>query len=260
QESLVDVLPPEQLRQRLEVNTTRAAVPTGLLHTGFLQQVTRRPRQCAVSAPGYSLTYRDLEIFSRDLGMSLRQLGARPDTLVGVVMDKGWEQVVAVLGILRSGAAYLPIDPQLPRERLWYLLERGEVQLVVTQPWIERDLAWPDGIRCLCITGERPDPCAESTFLELEPLQQPGNLAYVIFTSGSTGLPKGVAIDHRGALNTVVDVNQRFHVTPDDRVLALSALNFDLSVYDIFGTLAAGGTIVLPEARKASDPAHWAEL
>src|SRR5581483_7552453 len=168
QESLVDVLPPEQLRQRLEVNTTRAAVPTGLLHTGFLQQVTRRPRQCAVSAPGYSLTYRDLEIFSRDLGMSLRQLGARPDTLVGVVMDKGWEQVVAVLGILRSGAAYLPIDPQLPRERLWYLLERGEVQLVVTQPWIERDLAWPDGIRCLCITGERPDPCAESTFLELE--------------------------------------------------------------------------------------------
>ncbi len=259
-ENLTNLLPPDQLHQRLEVNATQAPVPTGLLHTGFLQQVLQRPEHCAVSAPGRTLTYRDLDVLSRHTGWLLYQMGARPDTLVGVVMEKGWEQVVAVLSVLRSGAAYLPIDPHLPRERLWYLLERGEVQLVLTQPWIEKEVIWPDGIQRLCITGERPDPSAGAALLDLEPLQQPDNLAYVIFTSGSTGLPKGVAIDHHGALNTVVDVNRRFQVGPEDRVLALSALNFDLSVYDIFGLLATGGTIVLPASDKANDPAHWAEL
>ena len=94
----------------------------------------------------------------------------------------------------------------------------------------------------------------------LEPVQGPEDLAYVIYTSGSTGLPKGVMIDHRGAVNTIVDINQRFGVGPADRVLALSSLSFDLSVYDIFGTLAAGGTIIMPDASATRDPAHWAEL
>jgi non-ribosomal peptide synthetase component F len=94
----------------------------------------------------------------------------------------------------------------------------------------------------------------------LEIVQQPTDLAYVIYTSGSTGQPKGVAIDHRGAVNTIVDLNQRFAVTAHDRVLALSALSFDLSVYDIFGTLAAGGTIVMPEEALSHEPACWVEL
>ena len=82
----------------------------------------------------------------------------------------------------------------------------------------------------------------------------------MIFTSGSTGQPKGVMIDHRGALNTMIDVNERFGVGPEDRVLALSSLSFDLSVYDVFGVLAAGGTVVFPEAERSRDPQHWAEL
>src|SRR5260370_3466163 len=90
--------------------------------------------------------------------------------------------------------------------------------------------------------------------------QKPEDLAYVIYTSGSTGLPKGVMIDHRGALNTVLDINQRFDINPADRVLALSRLSFDLSVYDIFGLLAAGGTIVMPRADLALDVKHWREL
>src|ERR1051325_923230 len=86
------------------------------------------------------------------------------------------------------------------------------------------------------------------------------NLAYVIFTSGSTGLPTGVMIDHRAAVNTILDINDRFGVTPGDRVLALSALSFDLSVYDLFGTLAAGATIVMPDAAARRDPSHWLDL
>src|SRR5207244_12468241 len=92
------------------------------------------------------------------------------------------------------------------------------------------------------------------------PLQRPDDLAYVIYTSGSTGQPKGVMIDHQGAVNTILDINERFAVGPQDRVLALSSLSFDLSVYDIFGMLAAGGTMVIPDAEARRDPAHWASL
>ncbi|MTW06373.1 AMP-binding protein, partial [Pseudoduganella ginsengisoli] len=88
----------------------------------------------------------------------------------------------------------------------------------------------------------------------------PDDLAYVIFTSGSTGVPKGVSISHRGALNTIDAVNQRFSVGPDDRVLALSELSFDLSVYDLFGLLAAGGAIVFPDQAKTKQPEHWLAL
>jgi amino acid adenylation domain-containing protein len=94
----------------------------------------------------------------------------------------------------------------------------------------------------------------------LSSTQTPEDLAYVIFTSGSTGLPKGVMIDHQGAVNTILDINNRFGVSEDDRVLALSSLSFDLSVYDIFGTLAAGGTLIMPRASHLQDPAHWADL
>ncbi|HVR98014.1 MAG TPA: amino acid adenylation domain-containing protein, partial [Thermoanaerobaculia bacterium] len=190
------------------------------------------------------------------LGHRLRELGARPNRLVAVVMEKGWEQVVAVLGILKSGAAYLPIDATLPRERIWHLLEQGEVEWAVTQPWIDEGLEWPAAVGRL-----RIEPAEEAgDVAPLSPVQTADDLAYVIFTSGSTGAPKGVMIDHRGALNTIVDVNRRFGVTPEDRVLGLSALNFDLSVYDVFGLLAAGGALVLPEPLALRDPARWREL
>ena len=174
-------------------------------------------------------------------------------------MEKGWEQVVAVLGILHAGGAYLPVDPALPPARLRYLLERGEVEIALTQPAARRAARVADSPGC----GGCPSSAGRSRPRRTAPLpavQGPEDLAYVIFTSGSTGQPKGVMIDHRGALNTVVDVNGRFGVGPEDRVLALSSLSFDLSVYDVFGLLAAGGTLVLPEPGAGRDPAHWAEL
>jgi amino acid adenylation domain-containing protein len=171
-------------------------------------------------------------------------------------MDKGWEQVVAVLGVLVSGAAYLPIDPALPTERLWYLLENGQVELALTQPWLDESLEWPAGVQRLRVEDAAWAGVDEGP---LAAVQGPQDLAYVIFTSGSTGQPKGVMIDHRGAVNTILDINRRFGVGPEDRVLALSALNFDLSVYDIFGLLAAGGLVVMPDAGTTRDPAHWAE-
>ncbi|MEJ2051763.1 MAG: amino acid adenylation domain-containing protein, partial [Calditrichota bacterium] len=176
---------------------------------------------------------------------------------VAVVMDKGWEQVPAVLGILASGAAYLPIDGRLPKERMHYLLECSEVKFILTQSSLAKSLVWPENMKILSIDDEDFSDF-EDTPLSI--IQNNSDLAYVIFTSGSTGQPKGVIIDHRGAVNTVLDVNSRFSVGSKDRVLALSSLSFDLSVYDIFGTLAAGGTIIMPDADETRDPAVWARL
>jgi amino acid adenylation domain-containing protein len=115
---------------------------------------------------------------------------------------------------------------------------------------------WPEGI--LRIPVNAPGKGAAEDEIDSRPAAT--DLAYVIFTSGSTGLPKGVMIDHRGAVNTIADINRRFSVGPDDRVLALSSLSFDLSVWDLFGILAAGGTVVMPSPAAAPDPQGWAQL
>ncbi|NEP58316.1 MAG: amino acid adenylation domain-containing protein [Symploca sp. SIO2G7] len=251
------LLPPGQLEQIAATNATEVPVSeAALLHTLFFEQVALQPQQIAVVTSGCTLTYQELSDRANQLGHQLQQLGVRPNQLVAIVMEKGWEQVVATLGILASGAAYVPIAPELPTERQWHLLEEGEVEWVITQSKLDTSLEWPKNVKCLCV--DTIEPSSSST--PLVPLQQPSDLAYVIYTSGSTGKPKGVMIDHRGAVNTILDINQRFHVTSQDRVFALSSLSFDLSVYDIFGTLAAGGTMVIPDADATKDPAHWREL
>ncbi len=244
-----------QLSQRHEVNNNSAPISQQTLHGLFIERVKIQPESIAVIAPQCSLTYEELYQRANRLGHQLQQLGATPNTPVAVVMEKGWEQVVAVLGILISGAAYLPVDPTLPEERQQYLLKQGQVKLVVTQSHLSTQLFLPPGVQSLSV--ERSLETSPKT-----PLNGGNNLdlAYVIYTSGSTGLPKGVAIDHRGAVNTILDINQRFKVGNSDRILALSALNFDLSVYDIFGILAAGGSIVIPPVDALKDPACWLDL
>ena len=174
-------------------------------------------------------------------------------------MEKGWEQIAAALAVLEAGAAYLPIDPDLPRERRWFLLRQGGAELVLTQPCVQDRLEWPAEIQCVTVeaTDSAPDDADECP---PPPALNGENLAYVIFTSGSTGEPKGVMIEHRSALNTVLDINERFGVGAEDRILALSSLSFDLSVYDIFGAFAAGATIVIPHATSAREPGDWAAL
>jgi pyochelin synthetase len=251
------LLPPVQLLSREAVNATDAPISDALLHELFADRVLQAPDNIAVIAADKSLTYRELSDRANSLGSRLRQLGAQPDRLIGVVMEKGWEQIVAVMGILASGAAYVPISPDLPPERLQYLLKHSDIEIVLTQSWLDDKLQWEDRIQRISIDTE--DLTIEIT-APLESVQTPDDLAYVIYTSGSTGLPKGVMITHRNVANVVVYTNQRFQVGSTDRILALTALNHDLSVYDIFGLLAAGGSIVIPDARLVKDPNHWAEL
>ncbi|XYI03830.1 non-ribosomal peptide synthase/polyketide synthase [Sorangium sp. So ce1128] len=251
-------VPAPQLALRARVNATDAPVSDALLHTLFAARAEEHPERPAIVSSSRTLTYGELLRRSTQVGRALRALGARPGALVAVVMEKGWEQAVAVLGILMSGAAYLPIDPAVPPERLGYLLSHGQVERALTQSWLDGTLAWPEGTERLCVDREETWAAVDPS--PLAPAQGPLDLAYVIYTSGSTGVPKGVMIDHRGAVNTLLEINRRFGVGPSDRVLALSSLSFDLSVYDVFGLLAAGGAIVFPEDARRRDPAHWTEL
>lgn len=256
-ETTRQLLPPAQLTQRDAINATEASISDELLHTLFAAQVQLRGNELAIISSERNLTYQELCDRSNQLGHRLQKLGATPNQLVAVVMEKGWEQIVAVMGILAAGAAYVPIASNLPQERFLYLLENSQADIVLTQSCLDKKLSWPERVVRLCLDTE---DFGEESKEPLKPVQTPDDLAYIIYTSGSTGLPKGVMITHRNVANVVVHTNKRFNVSSQDRILALTALNHDLSVYDIFGLLSAGGTIVMPDAYGVKDPSHWAEL
>ncbi|SNR59781.1 non-ribosomal peptide synthetase [Actinomadura mexicana] len=250
-------LPRSQAEERRRANDTATAVPERTLCDLVGERARRSPDSIAVIAADGRRTYRELIDEAHRLAHVLQSLGAAPDTLVGIVMPKGCEQVAAVLGVTRSGAAYLPVEPRWPAARREQVLRQGEVRVVVTTPRLREEMDWPDGITLVTLADAEVRG-AESTEPAAGP--RPQDLAYVIFTSGSTGRPKGVMIDHRAAANTVQDLNTRYRVCEGDRVLGLSALSFDLSVFDVFGLLAAGGAVVLPDPDRAQEPGHWSDL
>ncbi|MGO9296364.1 MAG: amino acid adenylation domain-containing protein [Streptosporangiaceae bacterium] len=250
-------LPDWQAQERRAANDTAAELPVGTLGGLIEARAAEQPNAVAVVDDDGQLRYGELAARGRQLARRLTELGAAPNTLVAVVLEKGRQQVAAVLSVCLSGAAYLPIDAQWPQARRWELMGQGGVRLAVTTARLRDELRWPPGVRVVAV--EDPDVSAAADG-PLPVAPSPDDLAYVIFTSGSTGQPKGVMIDHRGAVNTIADINQRFRIGPDDSVMALSALSFDLSVYDIFGLLAAGGRVVMPSPRAEHDPAHWTEL
>ncbi|MFF2081295.1 amino acid adenylation domain-containing protein [Kitasatospora sp. NPDC058162] len=242
-------LPAWQAEERRRANDTRAPLPNTLLHHGVFAQAARTPDRPALLGPRGTVSHGELAGRAAAVAEALKQAGCTAGENVAIVMDKGPEQVAAVLGTLLAGAVYLPVDTVQPPLRRAAILADAGVRHVLSQSWVD---AGPDAIAV-----DRLAPTAPPTTL---PEGDPDAPAYVIYTSGSTGRPKGVVISHRAAGNTVADINRRFAVTAEDRVLALANLGFDLSVYDVFGPLAVGGALVLPDPGRRADPSHWAEL
>ncbi|WFE37405.1 non-ribosomal peptide synthetase [Micromonospora sp. WMMD998] len=246
------LLPAEQRIVRADVNATAGPVPDGLLHTGFFRRAAESPERVALLSDDGQLTYGELAGQALRVAGALLGHGVRPGDLVGITLPKGPEQVAAVLGTLAAGAVYVPCGVEQPPLRRNRIFTGAGVRLVLTDT-ASRD--WPDTVRAVPFT----DAVRATATAEPVPLS-PDSPAYVIFTSGSTGEPKGVEITHAAAGNTVDDVNERFGVRETDRVLAVSALDFDLSVYDIFGPLAAGGALVLPAEHERREPQSWLRL
>ncbi|MFF5095485.1 MULTISPECIES: non-ribosomal peptide synthetase [Actinosynnema] len=244
------------LARRSNSTAVRFARADALLHELFLDAARTHAGRTAVAHPEGALSYAELADRASAAAHRLRDAGVATGDVVAIVMEKGWEQVVAALGALMAGAVFVPVDPANPAERLHHLLEHSLSRAVLTQPALVDRLPWPEGLPVQAVDAEAPATPQEPPTVH----RGPDDLAYVIYTSGSTGLPKGVMISHRGAVNTILDINSRFDVGPDDRVLALSALSFDLAIYDVFGTLATGAAIVVPKPSARPDPVHWAGL
>ncbi|WP_228769624.1 non-ribosomal peptide synthetase [Actinokineospora alba] len=247
-------LPAAQRAVRAKVNSDTRELTDNLLHTAFFKHAAARAGLPALLwGEDESLAHDELARRALAVAGALSRRGVGRGSSVAVVAPKGDQQIAAVLGVLAAGAAYLPIGMDQPAERRARILELGGAKVIL------------DG------TGQlnSADPGVEVLTIEAalteEPLSapvpaEPDDLAYVIFTSGSTGLPKGVELSHRASVNTVEDLNERFGVEANDRVLAVSALDFDLSVYDIFGPLAAGGAAVLVSETGRRDAAEWLAL
>lgn len=250
---------PDAAPEAVATDATRAfADGDRCLHELFERQAGLEPERTAVVSATGAKTYGELEDCANRIAHRLLRAGAKVGELVAVVMEKGWEQVAAVLAIHKAGGAYLPVSAGDPPSRINKVLAMGEARIVLTQQSVNACADWPDGVEAWEVdtSAQWQDQPAD----RLPRRQANTDLAYVIFTSGSTGEPKGVMISHDGAVNTVLDMNERFGVTADDAVLGLSALNFDLSVYDIFGPLAVGGKLVLPAGSDNLNPQNWWHL
>ncbi|HEX6288076.1 MAG TPA: amino acid adenylation domain-containing protein, partial [Herpetosiphonaceae bacterium] len=228
-------------------NATEAAYPQGCLHQLFEAQAARTPDAIAVRFGDTTLRYHELNARANQLAWHLRSLGVRPESRVALCVERSPDLIVGLLGILKAGGCYVPLDPTYPQERLHFMLEDAQVSVLLTQAHlVERlhaegtrhpahlvrlDADWPQ------IAQQRRDTPSSGA--------QPDHLAYLIYTSGSTGTPKGVLVPHRGLGNLAQAQIRAFGVTPDSHVLQFASLSFDAAISEICMALLAGATLVL---------------
>jgi mycobactin phenyloxazoline synthetase len=247
-------LPADQRAVRDAVNG-RSAAPSGeALHDGFFRRARSRPDAPAVLSASGDLTYGQLRRQALALAAALRDNGVGAGDTVAVMGPKTAEQVPALLGILAAGGIYLPISLDQPPNRAERILHAGQVKLALVCGGQPLALPVPASTIADLLDAAPAD-------LEFEPAAtDPAELAYVLFTSGSTGEPKGVEVTHDASMNTVEFIAQHFGIGPADRCLALSTLEGDISVMDIFVTLRTGGSIVVVDEAQRRDPDAWARL
>lgn len=226
------------------------------LHDLVEAQAARTPGSVAVQVENGSLTYHELVGQARALAAYLRDQGAGPGRIVGVHADRSLELVVQMLGVLLSGAAYLPLDPEVPAARLTFQIEDAGVSTVLSSSRFVNDLR-----------DVQADVVAVDTLLPelpahgpLPALGTPGDTAYVIYTSGSTGRPKGVAVPHRGVVNRLLWMQEEYGLKRDDRVLQKTAFTFDVSVWELFWPLICGARLHLAEPGAHRDPRAMADV
>jgi amino acid adenylation domain-containing protein len=222
----------------------------------FEQQVERTPQVLALVDGDRTFTYQELNARANQLAHYLQEIGVQAEELVAVSMDRSVHLIVAFLGILKAGAAYVPLDPTYPHERRAYKLRDAQVHIILTQTTLVSSL--PEySAKVICVDGDWPT-IAQQLPTNLNLLLRVDSLAYVLYTSGSTGNPKGVMIEHRGIVNHATAIAQEFGITPSDRMLQFSNIGFDIIVEELYPTLISGATLVLrPEAIASSTQAFW---
>ncbi|MHC5737512.1 amino acid adenylation domain-containing protein [Nostoc sp.] len=213
------------------------------IHKLFAAQVEQSPDAVAIQQAGQQLTYRELSDRANQLAHHLQSLGVKPETLVGICVERSLEMIVGLLGILKAGGAYIPLDPAYPKERLADILEDTQLSILLTQERFQARLPDYAG-KTICLDTDWLQIARHSTANPISEVQL-HNLAYIIYTSGSTGKPKGVMIEQRSLINFVITAMHEYGINASDKILQFASICFDASVEEIFPCLAVGATLVL---------------
>ncbi|MFJ8716846.1 amino acid adenylation domain-containing protein [Streptomyces violaceus] len=234
--------------------TTNPAAAADTLHTWFARQAARSPRATALTAGGTSMSYAELHESARHIAARLVAAGVRPGDLVPVLVPRS-QVVPAILGVLMTGAAYVPLDPRYPDTRLASLAERVGAGVIVTDDeLVVRAKAWYAG--SFVLVGDAADPDCPAPSVEVAP----DDLAYVMFTSGSTGTPKGVKITHHNVTRLMAETSAIYDLGPDDVWTMLHSYAFDFSVWEMWGALLFGGRLLVVEDDEARAPDELLDL
>jgi amino acid adenylation domain-containing protein len=217
-------------------------------------QAARGPERIALVFAGQSLGYAELNGRANQLAHRLRSLGVGPETLVAISIGRSLEMVIAVLGVLKAGGAYVPVDPSYPHERLAMLLADSGAKVLLTEEKLAGKLPAHQA-RTLCLDSEWAS-IAQNPATNLELPLEPTGLAYVIYTSGSTGRPKGVQITHRAVVNFLRSMSVEPGMTPDDVLLAVTSLSFDIAGLELFLPLSLGAKVVIASQEASANGAE----
>ncbi|HZX57351.1 MAG TPA: AMP-binding protein, partial [Mucilaginibacter sp.] len=222
----------------------------------FEEQVKKTPDAIAMRQHEETMTYRELNEKANQLAHYLVEQGAKRADNIGLITARGFSMIIGMYGIMKAGGAYVPIDPEYPIDRQEYILQNSSaIKVIADGDYPLKDLIKPEQFVKLP-TLDLVAYGTEDIGLKIDSKQ----LAYTIYTSGSTGRPKGVMIEHHSAVNLCLWVNKEYNIGADDRLLFITSMCFDLSVYDIFGILAAGGSIVIVEQQELMDVPKLKEM
>ncbi|QKY12021.1 non-ribosomal peptide synthase/polyketide synthase [Janthinobacterium lividum] len=243
--------------------TQRPFLQEHCIHELFEAQAAKTPANLAVVSGQERLSYSELNARANQLAHYLRAQGIGPDALVGLCVERGLDMMVGVMGILKAGAAYVPLDPGYPQDRLEYMAGNSAMTLLLTQEALLDSVAGLPSVQqgCTIVSLDGRDLMQTLHLYSADnclrlPGQSSRNLAYVIYTSGSTGLPKGVMVEHRALVNRIEWMQQEYLLTPSDVVLQKTPFSFDVSVWELTWPFIAGASLVMAEPEGHKDPAY----
>ena len=221
------------------------------LHNLFERTAKRAPNRVAVECAGQSLTYAQLNAKANRLANHLRKSGVQPESCVGVFLERSLDLIVGLLGILKAGATYVPMDPSFPPERLAWMMEDAGVFLLLTDTRLLKDLSRP-GLKTVCLDAER-EAIEQDVSDDPGVFVRPSSLAYIIYTSGSTGKPKGVMIEHRSVVNFLLSMQEEPGFDENDVLVAVTTISFDIAALEVFLPLISGGRLVVASKNEVVD-------
>ena len=249
----------EQQQLLVDYNQTAVELPShDCVHHLFEAQAAETPEATALIFEGQTLSYGELNRKANQLARHLRSAGVGPEVLVGIMMQRSLDMIVGMLAVLKAGGAYLPLDPEYPRERLAFMLDDSAAHVLLTQQQLLQSIPKPR-LETICIDADW-SIIAQHSEDDLEHISDAEDLAYIIYTSGTTGTPKGVMINHGSLTNSLLASQIHFGISADDVFPCTASFSFDISIFELLTPLLAGGSVRLLRKQDVLDQERFAKL